>query len=50
MARIDGATMVINSSNQLEWDIRNIQLFIYQDTSPIFIPNNSSIESIDYKN
>ena len=50
MARIDSASVVINSSNQAERDIRDIQLFIYQYTSPVFIPNNSSIESIDYKN
>ena len=50
MARIDSASVVINSSNQAERDIRDIQLFIYQYASPVFIPNNSSIESIDYKN
>ena len=50
MARIDSASVVINSSNQAERDIRDIQLFIYQYTCPVFIPNNSSIESIDYEN
>ena len=50
MPWVDGASMVVNSSNQPEGVIGDFQSFINKHLWPVFISNYSCIKSTDNKN